>query len=214
MFTGSVNVSASGNGLADLAKSLRDLEGAEVLVGIPEETSGREGDPTNAQLAFIHTHGVHTAAVRRAIGDNMQMGPGGVPHTPGFDALLGNIAGGMTYSAALSMYIHEHGSAAWRIPPRPIVEPAISDPENAKTLGERMRETAVAALDRNAGAVEQGLGDLAQTAENLVKEWFVNPRNLWAANAASTIARKGSDRPLIDIGALRAAIRGVIRRKG
>jgi hypothetical protein len=41
-----------------LAKALRDLAGLQVLIGVPEERTGRKGEgANNAQLAYIHTHG-------------------------------------------------------------------------------------------------------------------------------------------------------------
>lgn len=42
----------------ELFKLLQDISGQSVLVGIPEEKTGRKGDPvTNAQLMYIHTNG-------------------------------------------------------------------------------------------------------------------------------------------------------------
>ena len=41
-----------------LFKLLQDISGQSVLVGIPEDKTGRKGDPVgNAQLMYIHTHG-------------------------------------------------------------------------------------------------------------------------------------------------------------
>jgi len=58
MIGGSVGVSSSGNGLSGIMESLKNLSKIDVLVGIPEEESSREGGKvTNAELAFIHTKG-------------------------------------------------------------------------------------------------------------------------------------------------------------
>jgi len=58
MINGSVGVSSSGNGLNGILESLRSLSKIDVLVGVPEENSSREGGKvTNAELAFIHSNG-------------------------------------------------------------------------------------------------------------------------------------------------------------
>ena len=43
-------------------------------------------------------------------------------------------------------------------------------------------------------------------------EGFENPKNNWPPNSPRTIAKKGSDVPLIDTGELRKSITHVIRR--
>ncbi len=234
-----ISLSVSGKGLKDIVKAMEDLADAEVLVGVPEERSGRPKDGiTNAQLAFIHTHGVRTRAMREEMGQTMQVGSDGNPHTPSYDQFLSNLDRGTSYSAALSMYIHEHGSPAWRIPPRPIIEPALSDPENKEELLGYMRAATEAALDGGIQHARARLKELGMAAQNVVREWFVNPRNLWAPNAESTIngwtapwgkwtfkrgagwtfqhaffKGKGSDNPLIDTGQLRRSITYVLRRR-
>ena len=58
MINGSVSVSSSGNGLSGIMESLKNLSKIDVLVGILEEESSREGGKvTNAELAFIHSNG-------------------------------------------------------------------------------------------------------------------------------------------------------------
>jgi hypothetical protein len=49
--------------------------------------------------------------------------------------------------------------------------------------------------------------------QNVCRAWFTDGRNGWAPNKPATIARKGSDRPLIDTGALRASIVGIVREE-
>ena len=55
---------------------------------------------------------------------------------------------------------------------------------------------------------------LGLKAQNVCRKWFVNPENGWAPNSPATIARKGSDRPLIDTGELRKSITYVVRKRG
>ncbi|TGE35879.1 hypothetical protein E4K67_22445 [Desulfosporosinus fructosivorans] len=58
MINGNAGVSSAGDGLNGILDSLRSLSKIDVLVGIPEEESSREGGKvTNAELAFIHTKG-------------------------------------------------------------------------------------------------------------------------------------------------------------
>ena len=58
MIGGNVGVGSSGNGLNGIMESLKNLSKIDVLVGIPEDESSREGGKvTNAELAFIHTKG-------------------------------------------------------------------------------------------------------------------------------------------------------------
>jgi hypothetical protein len=118
------------------------------------------------------------------------------------------IEGGEKYSVAFQMYLHEHGSALYQSPPRPIIEPAIEDAKDG--IAKRLEKTVRVALD--GGDTEKELTNVGQYAENKVKRRFTD--NDWAPNAPSTIARKGSDKPLIDTGALRSAITFVIRGGG
>jgi hypothetical protein len=46
--------------------------------------------------------------------------------------------------------------------------------------------------------------------QNIVRAWFVDPKNGWPENSPITIAAKGSDKPLIDTGELRKAITYVV----
>jgi hypothetical protein len=58
MISGNVSVSVSNDRTKELLESLRALTRIDVLVGVPEENSSREGGKaTNAELAYIHTEG-------------------------------------------------------------------------------------------------------------------------------------------------------------
>ena len=204
-------------------QSLADLTKAEVLVGIPEQYAGRSGKITNAQLCYIHTHGVRSKNMRQEMAQAM-IGSNGLPHTLDYDRLMDNLDKGMPYSQALSLYTKQHGKADWRIPPRPIIEPAIRDPQNAKILAEDLAKAAGLALDGNLSGAENALKRAGMDAQNLCRNWFVNPKNHWPPNADSTVngwmspwgkffKGKGSSKPLIATGQLRRAITYVIRKK-
>ena len=194
-------------------QSLADLTKAEVLVGIPEQYAGRSGKITNAQLCYIHTHGVRSKNMRQEMAQAM-IGPNGLPHTLDYDRLMDNLDKGMPYSQALSLYTKAHGKADWRIPPRPIIEPAIRDPQNAKMLSDDLAKAAGLALDGNLSGAENALKRTGMDAQNLVRKFFTEPgKNHWLKNAPSTIMAKGSSMPLIDTSMLRRSITYVIRKK-
>jgi hypothetical protein len=152
--------------------------------------------------------------MREEMGNNMALNSEGVPYSPDYERFTGELGGGMSYSAALQMYIQEHGSPAWQIPPRPIIEPAIEDPENKEKITEQLSLAVEAALDGNSAAMNAQLNNAGLLAQNIVRDWFTNPKNLWTPNAPLTVKLKGSDKPLIDTGNLRKAISYVIREKG
>lgn len=178
----------------DVKKLMHSLEQYDLLVGIPAETAGRNsGSLNNAELAYLQTHGVSTSKVRQLINEQIDKG--------------------MNYQGARKkvhqMWLLEHGSPAWRIPPRPIIEPAIESKSNeiSKMIGESLKSFLK-------GDFEQGERKLKATgmfAQNTVREWFTNSNNNWAPNAPSTIKAKGSDRPLIDTGDLRKSITYVVK---
>lgn len=194
MFRPSVNISSTSR-MGDMERALRELSNMDVLVGVPEDDSDRPGEDgiNNAALAYIHTHGVRSSGMRREMDES--------------------IAAGTTYNQAHVIYLHEHGSPAWHVPPRPIIEPAIEDPENKKFITEDLGVAAKATLDGDVDKAKQELQKAGMDAQNIVRDWFTNSRNNWAPNAPSTIRAKGSSQPLIDTGELRKSIHYVIRKK-
>jgi hypothetical protein len=188
---GTVAVTAKGDPNI-LKKIMADLGKLEVCVGIPEEEASRQGEEiNNAELAYIHTHGVRAGSMR----EEMQ---------PAIDA-------GKPYSKAYEMYVQEHGSPLWHSPPRPIIEPAIK--KHQESIAEKLKPAAQAALNGNAQGAQDGLEKAGLFAANKVKDYFVDPENGWAPNTPETAKSKGSDRPLIDSGALRQAITYVVKER-
>jgi hypothetical protein len=73
MFKPSLSVTVTDN-LPELTKRVKRLSNYEVLVGVPEEDADRQKNPengpiTNAQLAYVHTHGspIHKIPARPII---------------------------------------------------------------------------------------------------------------------------------------------------
>lgn len=106
------------------------------------------------------------------------------------------------------LFIHTNGSPLQHIPARPVLEPSIV--ANQALISQHLGAAAQAVLDRRPDRADQELRRTGTIAANGAKRWFTDARNAWAPNAPSTINRKGSDKPLIDTGALRRAITYVI----
>lgn len=105
-------------------------------------------------------------------------------------------------SLAEILLFNEFGTS--QIPERPIMRRAREWWREEK-LVELMIRDVFAGM-----SADQALKRASQRAVAIVKELFVEEE--FAANAASTIARKGSSRPLIDTGRLRQAIDGEVVR--
>lgn len=170
----------------DIAKIANDLNKYAVYVGIPQKSSSRNGEITNAELLFIQTNGVKKATT---ITDNAPKG-----------------------NAAYLMYEHEHGSPLYRIPPRPVLEPALNDKKD--DIRHTLDKSVKIGLDGDMPGYVNALQRLGLRCQNFVRAWFNNPKNGWAPNAPATIRAKGSDKPLIDTGELRKSITYVVRKGG
>jgi len=174
-------------------KAVAELQKLEVYVGIPEASSARKdsSELSNAELAYMHTHGVRRPAM--------------------INEMQGDIESGDTYSKAYQMYIQVNGSPLWKSPPRPIIEPAI---ENSKDkLAEQLAIAGGMALDGDLQGAKAQLERVGMLGQNVVRAWFIDPSNGWPANSPATIAAKGSANPLIDTGELRKAITYVVGDK-
>jgi hypothetical protein len=179
--------------MSELAKIIKSLSKLEVLVGIPEDKDARqEGDTIgNAELAYIHTHGIRQESMINAMQPELNKG------TP--------------YSKAHQMYIQSHGSPLYRSPARPIIEPAIEFESNKQAITKQLGIATKFALKGDKQGTENELNKAGLLAQNLVRDWLENPANGWEPNADSTIKAKGSSQPLIDKGELRKSISYVIK---
>lgn len=109
------------------------------------------------------------------------------------------------------MYIHTHGSPVRGIPPRPTIEPAITEPANRQILQGLLRGSLGSAFTGNLGGARAGMNRAGMMAVNMVRAWFGSSH--LAPNAPYTVMMKGSSAPLIDTGQLRNSITFVIRKK-
>lgn len=212
MIKGNVKATKTKDLLPRIRQSLATIASNDVLVGITEEKAGKRGDINNAQLCYIQTHGVRSGAMAKEM-DQAMIGPGGIPYTIDYDKFMANLDK-MPYPQALALYVNSHGKGNWRIPPRPIIEPAIENPQNKKNITDAMKLVAQKALDGDTSAAMAQLSNVGKIGKYVVDQWFINPLNRWAPNAPSTIKRKGSDRPLIATAQLRQAMDYVIKQKG
>lgn len=177
-----------------MVKKLEELTHKEVLVGIPQEKASRPNgdDVNNAELLYLHTNGVRAPQMRAEMKENIDKG--------------------MLYSAAHSLYVQTHGSPAYAIPPRPVLQPAIKDSREA--IGKQIAVAYRAAMQGDMAGADRGLELAGMVAANAARGWFENPKNKWPPNSARTIKAKGSNMPLIDTGEMRKSITYVIRDMG
>jgi hypothetical protein len=150
--------------------------------------------------------------------------------------LLRNLQLGGQINNATLLYIHTHGSAVMNIPARPVIEPAIEDKENKYKLDSLFLKAALEGIKGNEFGLLQQLGRIGKTAQNICRDWFINPKNGWTPNQPATVKRKLKkfskkkrkeawaayqageeingepvDRPLIDTGNLRKSIIYVVK---
>jgi hypothetical protein len=108
------------------------------------------------------------------------------------------------------LFIHTKGSPIKNIPPRPVLEPAVEADGNRQAISAQLAASAKASLAGDKDTARKRMGKTALVGQNAARRWFTDSRNNWAPNAPETIRRKGSDRPLVDTGAMRAAIQGIV----
>ncbi|EHL08981.1 hypothetical protein HMPREF0322_00404 [Desulfitobacterium hafniense DP7] len=196
MFKGLATSAITRDLTRDMLKGLKEISELDVLVGIPQDESSRgeeEEGINNAELAYIHTHGIRNQAMREEMDEDMDRGS--------------------PYSKAYQMYIKEHGSPLWNSPPRPIIQPALEQPEIKAALGVQLSKAVPAALDGNLNQAMDELEKAGMIGQNAVRDWFTNPKNNWEPNSPDTAEQKGSDRPLIDTGELRRSIAYEVRKR-
>jgi hypothetical protein len=91
------------------------------------------------------------------------------------------------------LYIHTNGSQLHKIPPRPVIEPAID--ANRLRIESLLFQAAQARIDGKKAESNRFIKMTGQFASNACKLWFRDPRNGWAQNAPDTIRRKLGKKP-------------------
>lgn len=111
---------------------------------------------------------------------------------------------------AYLLSIHEHGTIDGTIPARPLLSSVI---KQEKEYIDNGFEKYIKLIDEDKPySAENQLKKMAVYLEGKLVEYF--DKNNWEANAPSTIARKGSARPLIDSGDLRRSIKAFVDEGG
>jgi hypothetical protein len=212
MFNLIASVTESMDNSDKIKQLIDDIAKKQVYVGIPEadntiNQSEGQGGIKNAELLYIHSHGIRSKQMIDEMNITMGVDDHGMPYTAEYNKFLDQMGNGKPYSAAYQMYIQSHGSALWKSPPRPVLEPSIE--HNKDAISKQLGNVAKAALNGQDPNTE--LQKAGMMAQNFARDWFTNPANLWPPNAESTIEKKGSDRPMIDKGELRRSITFTIR---
>ena len=127
---------------------------------------------------------------------------------------------GLTSSASARsrflLEIHTHGSPVMRIPPRPVVEPALAQEKVWQEMGEKMRAACEAALEGDLAGTKKGLEEAGQRGADGIREYIdsqIPPPNSpvtlsggWIYNRAAKkgvpVKGKSGSTPLRDTDAL------------
>ena len=111
------------------------------------------------------------------------------------------------------LYLHEKGVPSRNIPPRPVLGPAMEQKDVKKKIRSQMTQAMVdAILKGDFSAVQNDFEKAGEIGRDACKKYITDGTHL-APNAPSTIARKGSDIPLIETGKLLKSITYEVRRK-
>lgn len=111
-----------------------------------------------------------------------------------------NVEGSDNFNLASLAAVLEFGNE--NIPSRPFLRQTLAEnQEKYTTLFVKLFESGV--------SIDQIYEQIALIAQGDVQQNIVNGK--WAANAPSTIKRKKSSKPLIDIGKLRQSVRGIVK---
>ena len=123
--------------------------------------------------------------------------------------------------------IHSHGSPIMRIPPRPVVQPALSQEGLRSEMGDKLAEACEAAMEGDLAGTEKGLEDAGQRGADGIREYIdqgIPPPNSpvtlsggWIYNRVAKkgvlVKGKSGSTPLVDTGQLRDDFDWEIREK-
>ncbi len=138
---------------------------------------------------------------------------------------------GLTSSASARsrflLGIHSHGSPIMRIPPRPVVQPALSQEGLRSEMGDKLTDACEAAFAGDLAGTEKGLEDAGQRGADGIREYIdagIPPPNSpvtlsggWIYNRVAKkgvpVKGKSGSTPLVDTGQLRDDFDWEIREK-
>ena len=116
-------------------------------------------------------------------------------------------------SNAELLYLHEQGIPSHNVPPRPVLKPAIAQEKVQEQIEKLMHDGAKASLVfGNKEAARKSFEKAGMVGRDACKKYITDGNNL-APNAPSTIAWKGSSKPLIDTGSMLNSITYAVRKK-
>ena len=170
-----------------ILKGIEALDGADVLVGIPEGDDRKQDLLDRAAALQLTKSGNLSKKAQKLIG-----------------------AADSPISNAELLFIFTNGSPLRGQEPRPVIEAAIEHQPTQDLIAKHLAASAIAALDGDEDEMIEHLDRAGQIGERASKRWFTDARNGWEPNAASTIRAKGSDTPGIDTGQMRRAITHVV----
>ncbi len=171
-----------------IVKQITALTKTSVMVGIPGEMANRNEQATRLAAKRMRKAGPVTEAAFRKAG------------------------GGGTINNATIGYISEFGSPARNIPARPWLIPAVNRMKDHAT--QMLRKAAEFNLDGKPGEAENALNALGLYAQNKVKLNITSGGDPpFAPNAPSTVAQKGSSRPLVNTANFLNSILYVLRKR-
>lgn len=198
----STDVSTSVRQNFRIRRMLKEIGGYDLLIGVPSEDTVRQDDEpfTNAELVYIHTHGIDQRTMRRSRNNVSNSA-----HSQYENANTNNLA--------QELYRASMGSPAGNLPPRPIIEPALE--ANMSEIEKRLKGAIDAFLQGNEEAGATKLKNIGMYCQNVVRKWFTDDRNNWVPLSPYTKrmkAKRGKskDNPLIDTGEMRKSITYVL----
>ena len=116
-------------------------------------------------------------------------------------------------TSAELLYLHEKGVPSHNIPPRPVLKPALAQPEVQKAIKSELRKAMIASfVTGNKKIAEMEMEKAGMLGRDACKKYIADGNKL-APNAPATIAKKGSSKPLIDTGAMMNSITYAVKEK-
>ena len=132
------------------------------------------------------------------------------------------------FSASELLYLHERGCPVNNIPPRPVMEPALSDTEVQTDMAEALLGALGSALEGDLAGTEAGLEKTGQIGTDALKNYILDGSHLvpnapitihggWMRSHVSGkpvhIPGKSGDTPLLDTGELVNSFGYTIRKR-
>jgi len=195
-----VTVSRSGPSLSRIRADVERLRKSDVLVGVP----------SNAEPRVQSLQSKIDALQNRPLKPGLKNPAAAMKRRQRNVETLQARLGAQSITNAELMWIHSKGSPLKGIPARPTIEPGIL--QARRLITPELAKASQALIENKPDDAEKYLHRAGTLAANSAKRIFGSSQ--LAPNAPSTIARKGSDAPLIDFSFLRRSIVSVIRVVG